>query len=54
MITKVNVCMSKVSVGNFGHPKTPDTWFMSAMDKSFGLKILVLTYLLAITIPIMS
>ena len=35
----------KVSAGNSGHPKTMDTWYISAMDKSFGLKILVLKHL---------
>ena len=36
---------SKVSAGNSGHPKTPDTWYISAMDESFGLKLLVLKHL---------
>ena len=32
----------KVSAGNSGHPKTPDTWYISTMDESFGLKLWVL------------
>ena len=35
----------KVSAGNSGHPKTPDTWYISAMDECFGLKLLVLKHL---------
>ena len=32
-----------VSAGNSaGHPKAPDTWYISVMDKSFGIKISVL------------
>ena len=31
--------IDKVSAGNSGHPKTPDTWYISAMDESFGLKL---------------
>ena len=37
--------VSKVSAGNSGHPKTPDIWYISAMDESFGLKLLVLKHL---------
>ena len=33
---------SKVSAGNSGHRRTPDTLYVSAMDKPFGLKYLVL------------
>ena len=36
---------SKVSVGNSRHLKTPDTWYISAIDESFGLKLLVLKHL---------
>ena len=36
---------SKISVGNYGHPKTSDTWYISAMGKSFGWKIWVLKHL---------
>ena len=32
----------KVSAGNSGHRKTPDTLYVSAMDEPFGLKRLVL------------
>ena len=35
----------KVSAGNSGHPKTPDTSYISAMDEFFGLKLLVLKHL---------
>ena len=33
-----------ISAGNSGQPKTPDTWYISVMDKSFGLKISVLKH----------
>ena len=35
---------TKVSAGNSGQPLTPDTWHISAMNKSFGLKIQVLNH----------
>ena len=34
-----------VIAGNSGHLKTPDSWYISAMDESFGLKLLVLKHL---------
>ena len=37
-----NVHVDKVSASNSGHLKTPDTWYISAMDEYFGLKLLVL------------
>ena len=35
--------LTNVSVGNSaGHLKAPDTWYISVMDKSFGINISVL------------
>ena len=44
-ITHAFVLMNKVSARNSGYLKIPDTWYISAMDQSFGLKILVLKHL---------
>ena len=35
----------KVNTGNSGHPITLDTWYISAVVESFGLKLLVLRHL---------
>ena len=37
--------MSKVSAGNSGQRLTPDTQHISAVNKSFGLKLEVVKYL---------
>ena len=37
--------MGKVSAGNSGQRLTPDTQYISAMNKSFGLKLEVVKHL---------
>ena len=54
-ISVVLICVNKVRAGNSGHPKTPDTRYISAMEvfwlENFGAETFTL---FAISIPKMS